>query len=161
MQKEIQELAKTPGRVKEHAEILNKLAESSTATSMPDNRSISNDGNNYYRSRNNDNDTDTGSVQLLDPMRKQWVLAACKCDLLTLKTLLQKDASLAGFKDLYGNTAAHWACKFNRIDIVKLLLGQYRMNPNIQNHCGYTPLHMASQFKNEQIIKMLINIYSK
>ncbi|XP_053213936.1 probable basic-leucine zipper transcription factor N [Panonychus citri] len=103
--KEIHELAfKSPGRVKEHAQKLNKMvSESELKPPMPVtiNSSptpvIKTTGRTKCPSREEDNDS--ASVQPFDPLRRKWMLTTSNCDYTEMVSLLKKDATLAGLKD--------------------------------------------------------------
>lgn len=186
---------KTPGRVKEHAQQLDcKIASLSNEKNKPSSQSRksslshassdahslagSSGGNSYNNtmSRVRDMYSDSTSVQLLEPLKKQWIQVCSDCNLVEMKQLLQKtDGSLAGFSDyLMGYTALHWAAKFNRLDVIKLLMQvQQRQkegqcsdddNPvdmNKQSHSGATPLHIAAQYGHEGLCKILMRNFGK
>lgn len=168
VRKEIQELSLTPGRVKEHAKnILNRL--SLDATKMPNqisetnllNGNSSNVGTSLNHITSQSSDTDSGSVHIIfDPLKKQWVLASSQCDYQQMLSLLKQDPELCSYKDyIYGYTALHWAAKFNKPEIIKLIAGNYKVNPNIKSSNGSTALHVAAQFKNKEIMDQLIYHY--
>ena len=151
--KEISELAKTPGRVREHADKWNRMtsAEKTMAFSSGHSAIISgqvvnaaqevassgSSGNSRPVSRKDDPDTDSGSVQPLDPIRKKWILAAALCEIEDMTDMLKEDPKLANFKDTTsGYTALHWAAKFARLDLIELLAGQYFVNTSVRSVCG-------------------------
>ena len=49
-------------------------------------------------------------------------------------------------KTINGNTALHLACKANKHEIVKFLLGEAQCNPNVENSDGKTPVHLTLHF---------------
>ena len=165
VKKEIQELARTPGRVKEHAQILNKLASTENyKLPMPTatNNTIHSQVVNKIRNGYHGNDSDSGSVQIMDSLKKKWILAASNCDYNELCSLLKEDPNLGSYCDfITGYNALHWAAKFNKPNIIKLIAGKYGVDPNCRSFSGSTPLHLAAQFKNETIVKLLVDIYSK
>ncbi|XP_027198934.1 ankyrin repeat domain family member sosondowah [Dermatophagoides pteronyssinus] len=163
VKKEIQELSRTPGRVKEHAQILNKLVQD-TKLPMPTTttNSISQVVNNKirYNPSSQQSDTDSGSVHLTDPLKKRWIIASSNCDYQELVSLLKQDPELCRYCDcIMGYSALHWAAKFNKPEIVKLMAGTFKADPNVKSFSGSTPLHIAAQFKNDNIMKMLIYHY--
>lgn len=163
VKKEIQELSRTPGRVKEHAQILNKLVQD-TKLPMPTTttNSISQVVNNKirYNPSSQQSDTDSGSVHLTDPLKKRWIIASSDCDYQELVSLLKQDPELCRYCDcIMGYSALHWAAKFNKPEIIKLMAGTFKADPNVKSFSGSTPLHIAAQFKNEDIMKMLIYHY--
>ena len=58
-------------------------------------------------------------------------------------------------KDIYGNTALHFACEMESKRIVKLLI-RSGANPNIQNIDGVVPLHITAETNNIRIADLLI-----
>ena len=50
-------------------------------------------------SRKDDPDTDSGSFQPLDSVRKKWMLAAALCEIEQMAVMLEEDGKLANFKD--------------------------------------------------------------
>ena len=55
-----------------------------------------------------------------------------------------------------GYTLLHYACEYNRNEIVELLL-DYGANPNIKDKPFHlTPLHWATNNNNKSMIKLLI-----
>ena len=163
VKKEIQELSRTPGRVKEHAQILNKLASGADyKLPMPANvnSSIHSQITNKIRNGFHGNDSDSVSVQIADSLKKKWIIAASSCDYNELCSLLNEDPNLSSYCDfITGYNALHWAAKFNKPNIIKLIAGKHGVNPNVKSFSGSTPLHLAAQFKNELIIKLLIVNY--
>lgn len=112
--KEISELAKTPGRVKEHADKWNRMTSAEKTMAFSANAIIGHSqvvnaaqevassgssGNSRPVSRKDDPDTDSGSVQPLDPIRKKWLLAAALCEIDEMAEMLADDPKLANFKD--------------------------------------------------------------
>ncbi|CAG2182611.1 unnamed protein product, partial [Oppiella nova] len=90
-------------------------------------------------------DSDSGSVQTLDPLRKKWIISASNCDYNSLHQFLIEEPKLSSFKDFTnGYTALHWAAKFASFHVIKLLAGTYGVSPNVKSHGGYTPLHLAA-----------------
>lgn len=181
VKKEIQELARTPGRVKEHAQILNKLALTtdqpqklplppSTTTTTTTFTGSSVHANVVAKIRSgfhgggaaSGNDSDSGSIQIIDTLKKRWIIAASNCDYAELVALLKEDANLAAYGDfITGFTALHWAAKFNRPNIIKLLVGRYGIDPNVRSFSGSTPLHLAAQFRHQAIVQLLTEVYGK
>ena len=113
---EISYFATTPGRVREHADKWNRMtsAEKTMAISSANAAifgggqvvnaaqevaSSGSSGNSRPVSRKDDPDTDSGSVQPLDPARKEWMLAAALCEIEAMADMLADDPKLANFKD--------------------------------------------------------------
>lgn len=167
MKKEIQELARTPGRVKEHAQILNKLALSTDNCKLPlpttpTNSVHANVVNKIRNGFHSSADSDSGSIQITDTLKKRWIMAASNCNNIELCALLKEDINLAAYADfISGFSALHWAAKFNKPDIINMLVGRYGIDPNCRSFSGSTPLHLAAQFKHKEIIKLLTEVYGK
>ncbi|VEU22633.1 DEKNAAC103446 [Brettanomyces naardenensis] len=102
-------------------------------------------------------------------------------NIMTLKGLLAENPSLALLKDQDSRTPLHWACSFQRLDMVEILLNPSDIvgvkdivgstNNSVQSphqqkalididdladESGWTPLHIASSVGNLQIVKALI-----
>lgn len=157
-------MSQTPGRVKEHAQKINRMAsQTELKPPMPlPAPSHTPHSTNRVKSRNSvkDEDTDSGSVQPLDSLRRKWIIAASNCDYNELVSLLKEEPKLSGYKDFTsGYTAVHWAAKFGKSEIVKLIAGTYGVNANIKSHGGFTPLHLAAIHKHESIMELLISTY--
>lgn len=154
--------------MKEHAQKINKMtSELEFKPPMPvvNNGTINSSPNKIgipkSRPQSTD-DADSGSVQPLDPLRKKWILSASSCDFNELVSLLKEEPKLACYKDFTnGYTALHWAAKFGNVHIIKLIAGNYGVNPNIKSHGGFTPLHLAALSKQEKIMDLLIQHYSE
>ncbi|GFT88116.1 hypothetical protein NPIL_46251 [Nephila pilipes] len=54
-------------------------------------------------------------------------------------------------------TALHWAAKHGDANVIKLIAGAYKVNPNIRS--GYTPVHLAALYKHDMIIHLLVHTY--
>lgn len=52
-------------------------------------------------------------------------------------------------------TALHWVARLNHVDVVKVLLANEGINPNVQDENGNTALHLAVRYNNLEIIEML------
>ncbi|RWS11620.1 ankyrin repeat domain-containing protein SOWAHB-like protein [Dinothrombium tinctorium] len=163
--KEIHELSsQSAGRVKEHAKKLNKMAsESELKPPMPTvNNSVDNQSKRLSKGKENvakdsrEDDNDSGSMQPLDPLRRRWMVTASSCDYSQLLQLLREDSKLASFK-----TALHWAAKFGRSDVVKLIAGTHGVDPNLKSVRigGHTPLHLAAMFGHKDVMELLTDVY--
>jgi hypothetical protein len=166
--KEIHELStQTPGRVKERAQKIDKMASlTELKPPMPSTAPAATLGNSTRpKSRTGtlrETDSDSGSVQTLDPLRKKWIISASNCDYNSLHQFLIEEPKLSSFKDFTnGYTALHWAAKFASFHVIKLLAGTYGVSPNVKSHGGYTPLHLAAIGKHKNIMDILIKTYSK
>ena len=113
------------GRVKEHAKKLNKMvSESELKPPMPLGSSASNA--NIQNNLRDDSD-------LNDQVKRRWMVKSSACDYNELQRLLQDHPKLAEFKDITsGYNALHWAAKFNKPDIIKLIAGTHNVSPNIK-----------------------------
>ncbi|KAM7283281.1 ankyrin repeat domain-containing protein SOWAHC-like [Ixodes scapularis] len=73
-------------------------------------------------------DDDTTSLNTLDPRRREWILRAAQADYHSLVRLLREDPDLYRFE-----TALHWAAKHGSSEMVKLIAGTHRLNPNVKS----------------------------
>lgn len=114
-----------PGRVKEHAKKLNKMvSESELKPPMPLGSSASNA--NIQNNLRDDSD-------LNDQVKRRWMVKSSACDYNELQQMLKDYPKLAEFKDITsGYNALHWAAKFNKPDIIKLIAGTHNVSPNIK-----------------------------
>ena len=103
--------------------------------------------------------------------------------LMTLTGILAEDPSQALLKDQDERTPLHWACSFQRVDMVKLLLNPSQVDnkagnisestglssgssnnvkpikidiDDLQDASGWTPLHIAAAVGNLDIVKLLV-----
>jgi ankyrin repeat protein len=53
----------------------------------------------------------------------------------------------------------HWMAKYGNDAMVHLLIGRYRMNPNIRTRGGYTPLMLAAMHRKENVYNLLLKPY--
>lgn len=78
----------------------------------------------------------------------------------------KKDITIDEFKELlrtkykdnnvqYG-TLLHYSTKYNRDDLVEILLKDFKTNPNIQDQDGWTSLYIACDNNNFKIAELLI-----
>jgi len=81
--------------------------------------------------------------------------AACKGDIITMKSLLNEGADV-NQADHAGITSLHFASWYGHTEIVQLLC-DYGANVNQTDTTGRTPLFIASFWKRDEIIKLLIN----
>ena len=95
----------------------------------------------------------------MTPSEKQFIQAAKKGDLATLKTLLASDAALLTARDKDGSTALHCAAwKDNREVVAFLLSAGADVNAHNENdHWGTTPLHAAAHANNTAVAQLLLN----
>lgn len=183
---EIHDLAKrSPGRVKEHAHKLNSSASSSDlnallpmrSSTMKENRlsrepTVSSVASSYLhrngshlsstrlRSSHREDESDSSSLQPIDPLRRKWAIEACNCNYNGLLTLLREDPKIASYKDIVnGYTALHWAAKFGNLDIIKLIAGTHGVSTDIKSSAGYTPLHVAYIFDRCEAADLLLKSY--
>ena len=148
----------TAGRVKEHAQILNKLT-SNGDFKLPMPSSVTSVVNKIRSGQPPGNDSDSGQFSVTEK-HKKWIVAAATCDYKELIAMLKDDESLAGYCDfMHGFNALHWAAKFGRPDIVKLIAGKYQVDPNIKTFSGSTALHFAAIFDHPVIWELLVEVY--
>ena len=113
------------------------------------------------RSSHREDESDSSSLQPIDPIRRRWAIEACQCNYNGLLTLLRDDPKLASYKDIVnGYTALHWAAKFGNLDIIKLIAGTYCVSANTKSSAGHTPLHVAYMFNRTEAANLLLKSYS-
>lgn len=160
-EKSVQDVAVSPGTVKEKTQIINRMSESNLLTKV----AAGPGGGPAAKRRDGPGaraaaDDDTTSLNTLDPRRREWILRAAQADYHSLVRLLREDPDLYRFEDFTsGYTALHWAAKHGSSEMVKLIAGTHRLNPNVKSHGGYTPLHLASMFQKQHIIELLLHTY--
>ncbi len=80
----------------------------------------------------------------------------------TMKYLLQKGANRYA-TNTSGETILMDAVEYERVDIARTLLVDYRMDPNVVSHFGKTALKRAVQLNNREMVNLLLengaNIY--
>ena len=102
---------------------------------------------------------DPGYAPLNDKTRA-WILAAAKNDEDSLRRLLNENPEIYSTRDpSTGYTALHWAAKFGAEMLVHLLIGRYRMNPNVKTRGGYTPLMLSAMHRRQSVFNLLLNTY--
>ena len=69
--------------------------------------------------------------------------------------LLKTDIDI-NYQDDYGQSALHLACKFQNLDIVKILLNSDNININLVNIWSRSPILVASSTQNLEIVKVLL-----
>ena len=75
----------------------------------------------------------------IDPLEKEWILAAVQSELDTQQRLLATDSTLLNRKDfLHGYTGLHWAAKHGRMDILSVLLDKGAMVDIKSVSCRYS-----------------------
>ncbi len=57
--------------------------------------------------------------------------------------------------DQQGSTPLHYAARFNRLEIARLLL-ERQAEPDAVDHFGWTPLHLAAQQGHAEIVRLLL-----
>lgn len=107
-----------------------------------------------------EDESDSSSLQPIDPLRRKWAIEACNCNYNGLLTLLRDDPKIASYRDIVnGYTALHWAAKFGNLDIIKLIAGTHGVSTNIKSSAGYTPLHVAYIFNRCDAADLLLKSY--
>lgn len=113
------------------------------------------------KSSHREDESDSSSLQPLDPLRRKWVIQACSCNYNELVALLREDPKLAGYKDMVNRyTALHWAAKFGNLEIIKLIAGRHGVSTNSRSSAGYTPLHLAYIFGKLDAADLLMKTYN-
>jgi len=97
------------------------------------------------------------------PLTKEgraWLSSAMRLDYTTLSRLADKDHNLIKTRDpANGYTALHWAARWGRGEIVKLLAGRFQQHPDLRTRGGYTPLMIAGIWKHHEVYRLLVETY--
>ena len=73
----------------------------------------------------------------------------------TLRLLMERGIKL-DVRDKHGNHPIHWAASRGRLDSVKLLIEEARVNPKQRNAEGLSPLHIAASNGHLEIVRYLV-----
>ncbi|RWS31176.1 ankyrin repeat domain-containing protein SOWAHB-like isoform X2 [Leptotrombidium deliense] len=157
---EIHELTvKSVGRVKEHAQKLNRMASESDLKppmpAVPEPQKKTKGKENTVKDHKEE-DTDSGSLQPLDALRRKWMITASTCDYNELLQLLREDSDLASFKG--GHTPLHLAAMFGHKNVVELLTHVYHANPNIRDYSGKLAHQYLQQIEERKMSTSKANI---
>ena len=60
--------------------------------------------------------------------------------------------------DIYGSTMLHYCCMKNNLELFKHLLTQYKLDIDMKNKSGRTPLHFASWFASSSVVEYIVSI---
>ena len=91
----------------------------------------------------------TGDVLVNNEVGVQWFDAAKAGDLGTLQRLLAQEPCLLYYRGkgisygFVGHSALHWAAAKGHVAVVKWLVEEQNVNPNVRNNGDGTPLHAA------------------
>jgi len=89
-----------------------------------------------------------------------WLMAATRADYQTLSRLLGSQPGLVTVREpSTGYTALHWAAKLGSSDIVKLVAGTQKLDPDTRSRGGYTPLMLAGQQGKVEVYNLLLTTY--
>ena len=106
-----------------------------------------------------DYEQDLGYSPLTEETRA-WILAGAKNDEARIRSLLNTNPKIYSTRDpTTGYTCLHWAAKYGNESLIHLLIGRYRMNPNIRTRGGYTPLMLSAQHDKQAVYSILQNTY--
>ncbi|EFA80122.1 hypothetical protein PPL_06944 [Heterostelium album PN500] len=72
------------------------------------------------------------------------------------RQMIAENLPVLNVQDKYGNTPLHWACIFNAMSMIKLLLS-FGAAINMPNYQGIAPIHLAVAHSNLEIAKLLIS----
>ncbi|KAL8570104.1 hypothetical protein ACOMHN_033783 [Nucella lapillus] len=92
------------------------------------------------------------SYVTLTQEEKEWMLTSATADYHDMFRLLNKNGRLAKVK-----SALHWAAKFGKPEVVKMLAN--KIGVNVNQRSGYTPLHLAAIHGHEEVIELLVSVY--
>eukprot|EP00731_Ephydatia_muelleri_P036082 Em0200g1a len=89
----------------------------------------------------------------IDPIDKEWMICASRCDMDNIHRLIATDQALLNKKDFIF-TALHWAAKQGRCDVMGALLMSGAL---VDIQSGLTPLHLACQAGHDNAITILLD----
>ena len=96
-----------------------------------------------------DYEQDLGYSPLTEETRA-WILAGAKNDEAGIRSLLNTNPKIYTTRDpTTGYTCLHWAAKYGNESLIHLLIGRYRMNPNIRTRYIFIekkPIFFATLF---------------
>ncbi|KAK7505250.1 hypothetical protein BaRGS_00003412 [Batillaria attramentaria] len=136
--------------VRERAQHLNKI---SSETDIQQARAPAR--KKVVRDRDDDDESHSSggtSYVTLTAEQKEWMLVCAGADYHEMFRLLSRNAKLARVK-----TALHWAAKFGKPEVVKLIAN--KVGVDVNQRSGYTPLHLAAIHGHEDIIDLLVTVY--
>ncbi|GAA6222169.1 ankyrin repeat and death domain-containing protein 1B-like isoform X1 [Lates japonicus] len=109
----------------------------------------------FIRNKHSDKDTDTSfdTKEMLLDAEKQFMEAAKRNDVETMKTLGK--GLNANAKNVHNRTALHYAVAGKNMEAVQLLL-QRRVKVDQKDKYGVTPIHLAAWFGSLEILKLLV-----
>lgn len=142
-------------RVKDLARNLNQMESDSQSQTRP--LTPKNKREPRKSAQNDDDSADYGFT--FTELDRDWLLAASKCEYLTMLTMMQGNPELARKRDfITGYAPLHWAAKSGKEDVVKLL---HRNNAdvNVRTRGGYTPLHLAAMQNHYAVAELLVKVY--
>merc|ERR1712000_450581 len=90
-----------------------------------------------------------GTLQMAETTENKYAIheAAREGRTQAVESLLSANPRLAKLADLDERLPIHWACAFNRLDVVKILASTRSFDPDVQDGSGWTPLAIASSLK--------------
>ena len=89
----------------------------------------------------------------------RWILALSRNDTDTIYQRLSENPSLALISCHYtGLSPIHWAVKNNNRSLVKKLVTDYNVSPDIYSRSGSSPLHLAAIYGRREIYNDLIHL---
>lgn len=75
-----------------------------------------------------------------------------------VESLLNANPRLAARKDDDDRVAMHWACSYNHLPIVELLVSRNDFDPDVQDGSGWTPLMIAASLpEGDALVDLLLN----
>ena len=90
----------------------------------------------------------------------RWILSLSRNDSEGITQRLLADPSLALVGCHFtGLSPIHWAVKHNNRDLVRMLVKEYNVNPDMRSRAGSTPLHLAATYGRREIYNDLLHEY--
>ena len=85
-------------------------------------------------------------------------LLACRSGQVALVNMLEElNLFLPESTDSYGSTILHYCCMKNNLELFKHLLTQYKLDIDMKNKFGRTPLHYASWYASSSVVEYIVS----
>lgn len=147
--------------VKDKIKKLNRM-ESETSITSPKGGSSGGNKKKYGTGDDDDTSHTSGGMSYitLDDEQREWMTTCSRTHYHDMNRLLSKNPALAPLKDLTnGYTALHWAAKYGKAEVIKLIANKPGVNVDQRSHGGYSPLHLAALHGHEHIIELLVQTF--
>jgi ankyrin repeat protein len=86
-----------------------------------------------------------------------WAMAANNYAIIQIINLLLNAGANLDARDIYGQTALHWAVQENALEAVEYLIDDHKMDVDDSNLYGSTPLHLAVEHGHGDMVRLLLS----